>query len=166
MDLVDQQSSAKLRRDKRRVLAVVASCGFIGALLVFSAAANLDQISGTFGFLIVGALAFNLVAWLARRLLTTVGKRIFVVGRFPVALGLAKLSGFAAVTLLILFCLGGFIVGGQLRIVSLRALVLGVLCFAILSFVSNGLLNGTVLFRKYRGTLETTSGDAVRRHRH
>lgn len=103
-----------------------------------------------------GSLAFNAVSIVARWL-TKNRRPTFLQGRFPVLLGLAKISGLIACATLVLTLIAGLVAGPPLMKVAFGAFVTGILAFAVLSLVANGLLNFVVVVRHFRGTLVATS---------
>jgi len=107
------------------------------------------------------ALAFNALSFLARWLLTKSRRRMFLQGRFPLVVGLARLSGFIACATLVVALVVGMIAGPPLAQVTLAAFVTGLLLFATLSITATGILNAVVVVRHLRGTLAATSREGV-----
>jgi hypothetical protein len=162
MHVTDYDSSIATRRKKQLIIAAAASCGAVASLLALASGAYSNRVGGTVGSAVIGSLAFNAVATVARFSFTHVRKRVFLVGGFPMALGFARLSGFATVVFLLLVCAAGYVVGEPFRGIALRGLVFGALGFTIISFLADGLLNATIVLRHFRGTLAATSRETAR----
>ena len=103
------------------------------------------------------ACAFNTIALALRWIFTKNLGRMFLVGRLPVAIGVAKLVAFAVICLLLVCLFAGLIAGSPYREITLRAIVLGLVTFGIFSFAANGVLNLITVARHIRGTLADTS---------
>jgi hypothetical protein len=124
------------------------------ALLLFASSAK--KIEGLAQAFLV-ALGFNALSYVSRWLLTNVRGRIWLKGGFPWAMGLAKVSGLVACATLLLAMLAGLIAGPPFAQVTLSAMVMGLLTFAILASATTGILNVIIVTRHFRGTLLATS---------
>lgn len=146
------------------ILAGIISAGILVALVILAVSSRLKVLDGIVG-IFVGAFVLNVISLLARWLLTKSRRSIFLLGRYPLTIALAKFVGVIAIFSLILFAGVGQLAGGDIGRTSLRALVVGFVLFAIVTFVANGLLNALIVSRHLRGTLAETSREPVRRRR-
>ena len=139
-----------------KVMLAAASClGVIVALALLMTAHQ--SLGSTLALLIGAAFLFNAISNIVRWLVTKSNGRVLLLSRYPVALGLMKLAGVATVLSLALLTLVGYFVGAAFGKLAISALVRGVIAFAVLSMVANGLLNALIVVRYLRGTLATTS---------
>ena len=145
----------------RLLLGAVVGLGVTLAFLILLTAASPETIDGmALTWVIFTAVGFNGLSFLARWLLTKNRRRTFLEGRFPFAVGLAKLTGLVACATLIVALLAGLIAGQPLSKMALSAFVFGLVAFAIVSLFANGILNVILLVRHLRGTLAATSREA------
>jgi hypothetical protein len=107
----------------------------------------------------IGGFAFNIVTTLVRWLLTRTVRRIYLIGRYPFALGLMKLVALIAVAATLLMTLIAAIVEPSSRRWLVDAIVLGFVQFAIIALFSDGLANIVIITRHLRGTLADTSSE-------
>jgi uncharacterized membrane protein len=155
------QPRGTARKSGWLLLAGIGAGGAAIAALILLRAASPAKISGVTGILIF-AFVFNIISFIARWALTKSKRRTILDERFPFAIALAKLVGFAAITALILAFIAGLIAGEPFSTIAIKGLVTGLLVFATLNLVTNGILDFVIVKRHLRGTLGT-SGREVRR---
>ena len=150
-------------RKGRLALTALIATGVTIALAILVSAYSMHRIEG-YGFVLpfVVALGFNALSLVARWLLTKSHNVAFVEGRLPGIVGLAKLVNFVAFTSLVLSMVIGLLAGPPLREITLRALLIGMFVFAIFTLFANGILNGIIVARHFRGTLRATSREKLR----
>jgi hypothetical protein len=146
------------------ILAGLIGAGILVALLVVAASSRLHVLDRIV-WIFFGALVLDVVSLLARWLLTNSRRRLFLLGRYPAAIALAKSVAVVAVLSLTLFAGVAQLAGGDIGRNSLTALIVGFLLFAIVAAAGNGLLNALIVSRHLRGTLAETSREPVRRGR-
>jgi hypothetical protein len=142
--------------EARLTIAAVICTGLLLALaLVITAKRPLD--STLIPWAIGIAFFFALISQLSRWLITKSSRRIFLVGNYPLALGLVRMSGFLAVLSLVALWLTALATSSPFRAISLTALIRGVILSATLGLVVAGLQNLLIVARHFRGTLATTT---------
>ena len=161
---VANSASEAERRTGRALLAVVLGSGIAVALLIQLSATVFRKIAGyEFALIFIAGLAFSVLSYLARWLLTKNRKRTFLSGRFPLAIALIKLSAFITFALSLLLFLASLLIGGAFKTHSLDVLVRSAIYFAIITLFADGFLNSVMVIRHFRGTLAATSREVSRR---
>ena len=146
------------RRTGRVIAALVAAIGIGLALVIIAMAAAGSWTHGALlTWVIIAGLAFNVFATLARWIVTHNGRQIFLAGYYPFVLGLVKLVGLISVGAIVLVALVVGIIEPSSRQWLLEAVILGLIEFAIIVLVANGLANGLIITRHLNGTLNETS---------
>jgi hypothetical protein len=158
MNSFPDQPSDNSRRNGRVLLAAIACLGMTLAVLILLRAASPAKVDGMVRpLVIIAALAFNLISFAARWLLTKSRRRIYLRGRLPLAFGLARLAAFFGCVTLILALIAALIAGPPFSEVAFDAFIVGLVYFAVLSLIAGGLLNVIIVARHFRGTLAATS---------
>jgi hypothetical protein len=148
--------SSRVQRKRWDILVMVIGASIAFALAIWVSTSRL-VVGSPFVILLVGAILLNLISFLTRWLLTRNTRRIFLLGRYPLFLGAVKVTGLIGVLLLMLLCGIGLLVGGAFGQHAFRALIAGLILFAVVSLTVNGLLSALIVFRHLRGTLAATS---------
>jgi hypothetical protein len=157
MTFTTERSSENQMMRGRALLAAISGLAVLlaAAALMVAGSDRFDIMPVVWVFAV--AFAFNALSLVVRWLLTTSRGRINLLGKFPVALALAKLCGLIAIGALVLTWLASFVVAPSFASQALRAAILGMVAFAALSSAANGLLNFIIVARHHSGTLATTS---------
>jgi hypothetical protein len=160
--MLPEKSLHSIQQRKWLLIGALVGVALISTAALEFAATSVGYVDGlVISRTIIGAFLFNVISLLARWLTKNRG-RTFLLGRFPLAIGLTKLAALATIVLLIVFAAAGFVAGGPYNGITLRALVLGVIGSTVLLMVTNGLLNAIVVVRHFQGTLAATSREQLR----
>jgi len=156
------RSEDRVRSNRWLLLAAVIGLGVGVAVVILLRASSPKKLGPEFASIILFAFAFNVVSFGARWLLTKSYRRIHLSGRLPLVVGLAKVSGLIACVTLMAALLAGLVAGPPFGKITLGALIIGLVAFALVSLVANGLMNLLIVARHFRGTLAATSRELAR----
>ncbi|MGN6848983.1 MAG: hypothetical protein ACTHJK_05855 [Sphingomicrobium sp.] len=154
MSGTDQAAHSSAHR--RWMILTLISAAVIAAVILIEFVGPLTKFD-LLGPVVIAACALNIFSWICRLALTKAWRRTWLKGRFPFLVGLAKLMAVLTVVILLLLLAIGVVTGGQSRETTIGAFILGLVLFAIVSLIGNGILNAVVVVRHFRGTLTRAS---------